>query len=80
MIYFAQIDIPNGPVKIGYAKNPEKRVKKLQQHKMGRIGSWVFRASTRATCGHSERNAPDRVEKWFILARHALRNGAETRL
>jgi hypothetical protein len=32
MIYFAQIDIPNGPVKIGYAKNPEKRVKKLQQH------------------------------------------------
>ncbi len=32
MIYFAQIDIPNGPIKIGYAKNPEKRVKKLQQH------------------------------------------------
>ena len=32
MIYFAQIDIPNGPVKIGMAKNPEKRVRQLNKN------------------------------------------------
>jgi hypothetical protein len=31
MIYFAQIDIPNGPVKIGTAKNVEKRMCELQK-------------------------------------------------
>lgn len=31
MIYFAQIDIPNGPIKIGYASKPEKRIKELQK-------------------------------------------------
>lgn len=31
MIYFIQpVNDPNGPVKIGYSKNPEKRLKKLR--------------------------------------------------
>ena len=32
MIYFAQIDIPNGPVKIGTAKDPVKRIKQFNKH------------------------------------------------
>ncbi len=31
MIYFAQIDIPDGPVKIGFATRPERRIKELQK-------------------------------------------------
>ena len=31
MIYFAQIDIPGGPVKIGFATKPERRIKELQK-------------------------------------------------
>lgn len=37
MIYFAQIDIPNGPIKIGCARNPEKRVRRLQTHMPWRL-------------------------------------------
>jgi hypothetical protein len=37
MIYFVQIDIPNGPVKIGYATKPEKRIKQLQKQMPWRL-------------------------------------------
>jgi len=32
MIYFAQIENENGPVKIGTAKNVNKRIKQFQKH------------------------------------------------
>lgn len=30
MIYFLQVDIPNGPIKIGYSRNPRRRVKGIR--------------------------------------------------
>jgi len=32
MIYFAQVDIPNGPIKIGIAKDINKRKKQFEKH------------------------------------------------
>ncbi len=38
MIYFAQIDVPNGPIKIGMAKDVDKRMRQFEKQM-----PWTFK-------------------------------------
>ena len=52
MIYFAQIDSENGPVKIGMAKNVVKRIKQFQKHM-----PWSFKIIKTIEGGRDEEKA-----------------------